>query len=141
MAFHFSLESLLRLRRSEQLQRELALQKKNSEVNDLQRQIAELNEKTLQIVTASASGRFGAELQFDKQCQIALETQFAAMEEQFVFVRGQQALAATELRKAWQKSEALEILRRRERDDYLLDHARKEQQQQDDFFLLRKSSR
>lgn len=140
MAFHFSLESLLRLRRGEQRQCELALQKENSEVNDLRRQIAELHEKALRIVTAPASGRFGAEFQFDSECQFVLEMQFAAIEKRLALALEQQAFAAAELRKAWQKHEALEILRHRQRDDYLLDYARKEQQQQDDLFLRRKSS-
>ena len=141
MPFHFSLESLLRLRSSEQRHYEFVLQKQNSEVNRLRRQISLLKQEVLRITSAPANGRFGAELQFENNRQLSLQANLIAVEKQLTVALEQQSLAAAELRKSWQRQETLAVLSRRDRDIYLYDNARKDQQQQDDWFLRRKSSR
>jgi flagellar biosynthesis chaperone FliJ len=141
MAFHFSLDSLLRLRRSELRQQELMFQKANDEVNCAQREILNLGLNIFEIMNASPHGRVGAELRFDRERQISLEQKRAALQEKLEAARERQASAAAALRESWQKREALEILRQREHDAYALGAVRREQRRQDDWFLQQRRTR
>ena len=141
MAFHFSLESLLHLRRSEQRQQEFILRKENARVNSLCREIANLDQDIFQITNAPPHGRIGAELHFDRERQLFLKQQCAKLQEHLESARERQGLTAAALRQAWQKREALEILRRRENASYALDESRQAQHRQDDWFLQQKRTR
>ncbi|HTJ87845.1 MAG TPA: flagellar FliJ family protein [Terriglobales bacterium] len=141
MPFHFSLNSLLDLRRSEQRQQEFILQKENAKVNSLCRKIANLEQDISQMINVPPHGRIGAELRFDQERQILLKQQRAQFREQLESAREQQKLATAALTRAWQKREALEILRRREYVGYSLNERRREQRRQDDWFMQQRHTR
>ena len=81
MAFHFPLESVLRLRRSQQRQLELVLQRKNREVIRLRLEWANAKAEMARISALPAGGRTAAELQFDRERLATLDRRSAQIEE------------------------------------------------------------
>ncbi len=136
MAFRFSLESVLRLRRSEQRHHELLLQKANEQVNGFAREVEAIESEGREIASRSTVVPFtGADLHFDQtRCQVLVVRRVQA-EQRLQAAREQQALAAEEFQRAWQRREALDTLRERERQFYMLAESRIEQRRQDDRFL------
>ncbi len=143
MAFRFSFESLLRLRRSEQQQQEFLLQKANEQINGTVREMEAIEIEVRQITSdgKSSAAFTGAEIQFDDfRCHV-LGIRRMQAEQRLQAAREQQTLAAAGFQRAWQRREALEILRDRERQFYLLTESRLEQRRQDDLFLQRRRKR
>ena len=143
MAFHFTLDSLLRLRRSEQQQHELLLQKANEQVNHIAREIAAIEGEAQQMAleNKSEAGISGAEIQFGEARGQVLEARRQQAEQQLQSARECQRLAAQQFQHAWQRREALETLRQRERQAFALAESRAEQRRQDDLFLQRRQKR
>ena len=142
MAFRFSLEPVLQLRRSQQRQQELILQKASEQTNRVSIELQMIDEEIQQVSSISKSKLeiSGSEMQFDEhRCDILgrrrLQTLLRLNE-----ARERQLLAATEFQRAWQKREALESLCRRERETYALEETRREQRAQDELFQQRKRS-
>ena len=143
MAFHFTLDSLLRLRRSEQQQHELLLQKAHEQVNHIAREIAAIEGEAQQMAleNKSEAGISGAEIQFGEARGQVLEARRQQAEQQLQSARERQRLAAQQFQHAWQRREALETLRQRERQAFALAESRAEQRRQDDLFLQRRQKR
>lgn len=139
MAFHFSLESVLRLRRSQQRQQELVLQRRNREVIRLRLQWASTRAEAARISSLSPDGRTAAELQFDREHLTALAVRSAEIAEALQQAIAARELAAAEFRHAWQRRETLETLQKQARETWALDEARRAQRTLDDWFLARKT--
>jgi flagellar export protein FliJ len=142
MAFQFTLDSLLRLRRSEQRQQELLLQKANEEVHRMVREIEALEDEAHQIASErTAAGTSGAEIQFGESRGQVLDARRSQAELRLQSARQQQPLAEQKFQRAWQRREAIATLRERERLCYILTESRLEQRRQDDLFLQRQRKR
>jgi len=143
MAFQFSLEPVLRLRRSEQRQQELILQKMNEQVNRITFALQSIEDEIRQVSSERnhQADLIGAEIHFDQQRCDILAQRRAYREFLLQKAREQQAQAMKEFQRIWQRREALEILRRREQQAYVFEEARREQRVQDDLFLQRKQKR
>jgi flagellar export protein FliJ len=142
MAFRFSLDAVLRLRRSQQKQQEIFLERANEKVNLLSR---ELRMIAREIARTSATGEFSAdtrasELHFNQSRRQVLESRRRQTEQLLVKAREEQSTMAAELHKMWQAREVLETLRNREHQAYALEQERREQRTQDDLFLFRKNA-
>ena len=140
MAFHFSLESVLRLRQSLEHQAELALQDANQRVSTVERQIEEvdarLRDDDRRERQRLASGLRAAELHFDGLCRDALLNQRSALQKELARVRHERDLRAASFRQVRQQRETVEALHRRQRERYELIAARRQQRELDDLFLL-----
>ena len=137
MGFAFAFEAVLRLRRSQQRQQELLLQKANEEVNAALREVRTIAQQFAQIASSFRldSDLRASELHFNQMLCRALEERRQKGEERLAKFRGEQAALAAELRKVWRQREVLEALRRRHYQTYLLEQSRREQRTQDDVFL------
>lgn len=143
MAFQFTLDSLLRLRRSEQRQQELFLQKANEQVNGILRELEAIEDEAQQIAadTKSAAKISGAEIQFGEFRHQVLGARRRQAEPRLQSARQQQAFATAEFQRAWRRREALETLRERQRQSFVLAESHAEQRRQDDLFLQRRQKR
>jgi len=142
MAFRFSLDAILRLRRSQQKQQEIFLERASDRVNLLTR---ELRMIAGEFARASNPGKFtvdvrGAELHFNQSRRQVLESRRWQMEQLLVKAREEQSAMAAELRKMWQAREVVETLRNREQQAFTLEQEHREQRTHDDLFLLRKNA-
>jgi len=143
VAFHFTLDSLLRLRRSEQRQKELFLQSAHEQVRRIEREVEVIAEAARQNAAESKSavGISGAEIQFGESRGAVLDERRWQAEQRLRAAQAQQAAAAQAFQRAWQRREALETLRERERQSFALAESRAEQRRQDDLFLQRRQKR
>ena len=139
MAFHFPLESVLRLRRSQQRQHELVLQKKNNAVNRLQISLAEIEAEATRISAPPFQGRSAAEVQFDEERLRTLALRGAEIIQRLRQAVVERDQAASEFHRAWQRRETLETLHQRGREAYIAGESRREQRNLDDWFLERKA--
>lgn len=140
MAFRFSLDAVLRLRRSQQKQQEILLERASEKIDLL---TWELRMIAGELARASNPGKFttdlrASELHFNQSRRQVLESRRSQMERLLVKAREEQSAMATELRKMWQAREVVETLRNHEHQAYTLEQERCEQRTQDDLFLLRK---
>lgn len=142
MAFRFSLDAVLRLRRSQQKQQEILLERASEKIDLL---TWELRMIAGELARASNPGKFttdlrASELHFNQSRRQVLESRRSQMEQLLVKAREEQSAMATELRKMWQAREVVETLRNREHQAYTFQQERREQRTQDDLFLLRKNA-
>lgn len=138
MTFQFSLESLLRLRRSQQRQQEILVQRESDLIGQLSR---DLNTIAGQITRISADQKAitevrASELRFDESRMEILGAQALHVEQLLQKALERRALLAAELHGIWQQREVLETLRRDERQEFAIEEGRREQRRQDDLFLL-----
>lgn len=142
MAFRFALAPLLRLRRSLERQRALALQQASLNVIKAQKTLAQLEtfieESAKTDARSLASGRSAAELHFAfllrerlQQLRVHLQGEIQRLE----MVREQ---AAGVYEQALHEREALEALEARRRREYQIEQARRQQQEIDAAFLLQR---
>lgn len=143
MVFHFSLDAVLRLRRTQERQAELNLQRANEQVNRILLELEILDEEAGCILSTQRSKpeTSGAELYFDEQRHAVLAMRRAEAAQRLHEASRRQALAAAEFQVTWQKREALETLRGSEFETYVLEESRREQRAQDDLFLQRSGFR
>ena len=142
MAFRFSLDAVLRLRRSQQKQQEIFLERASERVNSL---TGELRIIAGEFAWASNPGKFttdacASELHFNQSRRQVLELRRRQMEQLLLKAREEQSAMAAELRKLWKAREVVEMLRNREHQAYKSEHEHREQRTQDDLFLLRKNA-
>jgi flagellar export protein FliJ len=135
MAFHFSLQAVLRVRLAEHRRNEAAWQKSTVHVNELESQISQLEAQAQALSTASAQAGTASELHFDLALRTTLVQSQAALRQTLALVRERQAREAAELRRSWQACEALNSMRQQEQDRHRREESRREQQRQDDSFL------
>lgn len=139
MAFRFPLESVLRLRRSQQRQQELILQRRSREVIRLRLEWANTRAAMGRISGRPPDGRTAAELQFDREHLGTLTVRSFGIGEALQQAITAQAQAASNFRQAWQRRETLETLLSRAREAYAIDESRRAQRMLDDWFLARKT--
>ena len=141
MAFHFSLESLLRLRRSYEHREKLRLAAINRQILQVRQQIEALDQEKIAAREALgrnlARGVLGSVFRevecFEKILAIRLEFLALQMLKLEHRRREQQKLCE----KAWQQCKILENLRDRQERLYLQERARREQDVIDDLYLAR----
>jgi flagellar export protein FliJ len=141
MAFRFSLQSVLRLRRSQQRQQELLVQRASEQVNSAIAELCAIDAELAQLSTGCGIETRGAEVQFTQAQRQVLEER--RRQTQFALTKAceRHSELVAELRKIWQQREILEALRKREHETYLREQARHEQAIQDDLFLVRTRDR
>jgi len=140
MVFRFSLETVLRLRRSEQQQQEMTLQRLSEQANRIAVELQAIDDEIRRLgrQTNSERGITGSEIHFDQdRCEI-LRQRRNETEGRLQAVREQQAVAVKQFHRTWQRREALESLRQRQHQAYEVEEGRKEQRSYDDLFLQRK---
>jgi flagellar export protein FliJ len=142
MAFHFSLESVLRLRKSIEQREYLALEKLQAEVA---RGEAELREAEEWIKAASrktenelAGGIPAIHLQRDIEQEASLERQRNAIQAKLRELNKQKVQKLAAYQKARQNRQVLDDLRTRQLNEYTREQAKREQSRLDDLFLARR---
>jgi len=143
MAFEFSLESVLRLRLSQERQeqsrleivaQQLRLARERCEA--IKKEKLELNEKTL---AALQAGMTSAELYFHHTSKAGLE--WAEVEAAHAFEETRKQWDAQRLKflAARRDRELLSSIRERRHEAWVIEQNRREQQQIDDLFAMRRS--
>lgn len=142
MAFRFTLASLLRLKRSLERQRSLALQQAAMNLHRGEETLARLEhflaDSALADTASLAEGRRAAELHFASLLREQMHRVRNQLQEEIhrlTELRDQAALAYTQ---AMREREALEAFRARQHLAYQKERARSQQQQLDDMFLLQR---
>jgi flagellar export protein FliJ len=142
MAFLFSLESVLRLRRGQQRQQELSVQRASEQLNCVGAELRAINSNLLELASSRSGPQVhAAELQFAREQRRVLEERRKQAQFELTKAFDRHSELVRGLRKIWQQREALEALRKREYDAYLREQGRREQATQDDLFLLRTRNR
>jgi flagellar FliJ protein len=145
LAFRFTLESLLRLRISQEHQQELLLQAANHQVAHIGHYLANLEsrEKSLSLGEQAllADGMPAAEMHFVDQCLSVLEEHKRAVHKELV--KAQQALAQqiAAFEEARRQRRLVEELRERRRQVYRQLESRREQRSLDDLYLILRGRR
>lgn len=144
MPFRFRLETVLRLRRSVERQRELQLQHANSalvqlgnKIQQIETSLRESARRRDQQLAASASG---AELHFDLACRdvILKQRQELLTELERATERRQQCLE--DYKRALRDCEILETVRRQQLEAHKHEEERQEQRRLEDLLLLRRTA-
>jgi flagellar export protein FliJ len=142
MAFRFALAPLLRLRRSVEHQRALALQQASFHVaraRDVLAQLEKFLDDSLRAdARALAAGRTAAELQFATLLRAQLEQIRVQAQDEITRLETLRIEAARAYRHALREREALETLCARQRRAYQLEQRRRQQQEVDAAFLLQR---
>jgi flagellar biosynthesis chaperone FliJ len=136
--FHFPLQSALRLRRSQQRQQELLVQRANEQMNRAAQRLRAIDREITQLLSGYRKCETrGAELQFvEAQCRV-LEDSRRRTQFELTKARERHSELVATLRKIWQQREVLEALYKREYELHLSEQGRREQATQDDLFLVR----
>jgi len=142
MAFRFSLDVVLRVRRGLERQRELALQAANHRVTTLARQLDDLRAEIAAGESRKARdlqcGLSAAELQFDLLCRSVLLQWQGGLQTQLTEMQRLRDSRAADFRQARQEREALEILRENQFSLYRQQEDRRGQRRLDDLLLSRR---
>jgi flagellar export protein FliJ len=141
MAFHFPLDSLLRVRQGEERQQELLMREANVRVGVLQQQIGQ-NQQEIEIIATRRqleSTMHASELQFDALCRAVLLKQRRQLEDQLAEARTLQQSRRSDFQRARQQREVVDTLRGGQMEIYRQEQSRREQRQLDDMFLLRRA--
>jgi flagellar export protein FliJ len=143
MAFQFSLEPVLRLRKSLERQQELLLREANRQMTALQLRIDNLNAQLSQHATLEAlhlaSTLSAAELQFMQLCRSVLLGQRGSLEKRLATAQAILDSRMISFRQAHQQREVLETLRQTQTQVYRQNEARQNQRQLDDLLLMRRA--
>jgi len=142
MAFRFALAPLLRLRRSIEHQRALALQKASLSVRRAREALAaadrHLDESFRSDSRSLAAGRMAAELHFAILIREQLQQLRLQLQDEISRREALREQAAREYRQALQEREVLEAVCARQRHAYQLDQMRRQQRELDTDFLLQR---
>jgi flagellar export protein FliJ len=143
MAFRFSLDPLLRFRRSLEHQEQERLAKASARVAEVEMQVEELSSALGNFAEREAgqmqSGMTGAEIQFDLLCRSAMLRRREELQTELVCREELRAVCREALQKARRERETLDSLREQQLNTYLQEEKRREQRRMDDTFLLRRS--
>ena len=141
MAFHFSFEAVLRLRRGQERAERLKLEAIIFEQAKTRAQFEELTQSHLelrrQFQRDLANGLVGSELQYEAVREAGMTSLQASLGARLKQLDQQRWAQAQIFTKARQYREVLENLRIRKFDFYRLEQNRREQQDLDDLFLMR----
>jgi len=141
MATRSGLETLYKLRLSEERQQELLLQELNRRVRSLQQRISEievqLRENMNRVREKLAGVLRASELHFDELCRSTLAAHGRALGAKLAAEVVDRDLQMQRLLQARQAREMVETLLRHQRDATYREQLRREQQSVDEMFLLR----
>lgn len=141
MAFHFPLETILRLRRGQERAERLKLEAVVSEQARAKMQLANMTEHFFEsrrrFQQQLGHEKFGAELQFEDARAERLAAARRALEARIVQLEKERLKQAEVHKKAHQSLEVLENLRAKKFELYRQGLSRREQQELDDLFLMR----
>ncbi len=145
MAFHSPLETLRKLRYSEERQQELLLLQINQRVSALQLAIGDLKNTKREMRNRELlelEGRlYGAELHFDVLCLSALDVREKELDRKLVAELAARQTRMQAFRLARQRRETVETLVNHQREESQKREARKNQQIVDEMFVLRSKHR
>jgi flagellar export protein FliJ len=143
MAFQFSLDAILRLRKSLERQQELLLHEANQQMAALQARIANLNAHLSQHAAQEdlqlASTLSAAELQFIQLSRSVLLVQRSGLEKRLASTQAVRDSRMASFQQARQQREVLETLRQTQTQVYRQHEARQNQRRLDDLLLLRRA--
>jgi flagellar export protein FliJ len=141
MAFHFSLEAVLRLRRGQERVERLKLEAILSEQAKTRARLEEATEDHFALRRGFQQelgrGLAGSELQYEAMREANLASLRATLQARLVELDQQRWAQAKIFVKARQHREVLENLRLRKLSLYRIEQNRREQQELDDLFLMR----
>ena len=143
MAFQFTLQAVLRLRRSLENQEEKKLMAIASAMSQVRHEMERLDESSIEqqraeneeLVSGASSG---AVLQFYALGEARRRTLKLVCAKKLVELERKRKVQANEYRKARQGREILESLRSRQQISYERHQSKKEQERLDEAFLMRK---
>lgn len=142
MAFHFSLQALLRFRQGIERQTELRLIEASHQVALARRQISAVNDAMVELSAREArqldSGVTAAELQFDELCRSALIVHRQQLEMLLAQCEKVRLDCSRAFQEARRKREVVDILRRHQLQAYRQLERRNAQRHLDEMFLLRR---
>jgi flagellar biosynthesis chaperone FliJ len=142
MAFHFSLEAILRLRRGQERVERLKLEAIASEQAKVRKQLENMTQQFFEsrrrFQQQVGHEKFGAELQFEDARSDRVAAARRALEMRVAGLELERLKQVEVYKKAHQSRELLENLRGRKFDFYRQTLSRREQQELDDLFLMRR---
>ncbi|HUA01636.1 MAG TPA: flagellar FliJ family protein [Candidatus Aquilonibacter sp.] len=145
MAFHFSLDALLRMWRSREKFERIRLETLATKIQRLRNEIEAAEEASLQsrrnVANSLAEGASGSQIQFAALCVDGQRRFRELMEKQIEQLTRQLEAQRKVLEHAHQQREILDNLRSRQLDAYRLEETRKMQQEVDELFLSRRGFR
>jgi flagellar export protein FliJ len=141
MAFHFALEAVLRLRRSQERAARLKLESIVAEQQRTQVRLRETTERSFeqhrQFQRRLAGGMAGTELQFEMEREVRVKAVCQELQNKIGELEKQRIAQVQTYYATRRNLELVENLRQRKLDDYRTEQARREQQELDALFLLR----
>ena len=142
MSFQFSLETVLRFRKSLEAREEALLLAANQLVVDAQRKIAtlaqELSQRQQNVRRNLQDGLCGAELVFEQSCELRLEERLAILNQQLLQLEAARQAQMNKYQHARRQRLLLDQLREKAHQAYLREEERLAQRRLDDLFLLRR---
>ena len=141
MAFHFPLETLLRLRHSLERKERMTLEDLARRIATVKLAIAEIEQERRAALALQASGLTSglaaSEMHFAQACEASRESKHRRLRDHLVELEKLYRRQQSVYLEARQKREILENLRDRQEAEYRRDRDRREQQGVDDLFLMR----
>ena len=141
MSFHFSLETILNLRRSVEHQEELRLRAVHQALRKVRHQIelldSRIHQQKGQVREEVEKGTTGAEIQFHLQTQTGLQLTRKGLERESAKLEKVCVQQQQRFRHARQQREILESLREQRLSTYERERLRRDQRALDELYLLR----
>jgi flagellar export protein FliJ len=141
MAFRFSLQALLHLRKSIEHQQELKLRAANQRLSRVRHLLEQLEQQRLEQRLAQSrqltDGTTAAELRFQLQCEGQLQRHRREVEQQLAILEKARNQQREILQNARRARETLEALRDQQLGVHEKEARRREQRNLDDLFLMR----
>ena len=143
MAFRFSLQAMLDLRKSFERQEKLRLEMLTHQISQLRQQLETLDQEKSagreRMAQNLQEGLFGAEILFNTDREAVGEQRRDSLLQRVAEVEEQRRLQLAVFQKAQQQRKILENLRDRREQLYRQMQARREQQLLDELFLTRRA--
>ena len=144
MAFHFSLDAILRMWRSREKFERLRLETLAARIDRLRHEIEAVeqasHEERRDLASVLPQGMAASQLQFATLCTDGRHRFRDLMEKQIVELEKQREIQRRIFEHARRQREILENLRGRKLDAYRAEEARQAQQEMDELFLARRNS-
>jgi flagellar export protein FliJ len=145
MPFHFSLDAVLRLRRSQERLERLKLEAIASQHAQARARLGEITQASFELrrkfQQRLASYALGSELQLEMEREAAVNVLRAALRAHIDELEQRRDAQVQVFHNAQRSREVLDDLRLRKLNLYLMERGRREQQELDDQFLMRHASK
>jgi flagellar export protein FliJ len=145
MAFHFSLDPVLRLRHGQERAERLKLEAIISEQAQARERLREVTENSLelhrQFQQRLIGGMAGSELQLETVRETSVNSVCSGLLTRLLELEQRRVAQAHIFYKVRQSREVLDNLRLRKLNLYRIEQGRREQQELDDLFLMRQANR